>query len=125
MPLSDLPAQAPFASDSLRDGVHDDERVADVRARLNAAWTASARAPEKAQAKLDAQGKIWWLELNSNPVCPPTAYFAMFATLFGTPSQPPDAAYARNGRVFNSATAGQTPAANPKAEAARVPETTA
>ncbi|OWQ46372.1 hypothetical protein CDL60_12865 [Roseateles noduli] len=74
---------------------------------------------------LDAQGKIWWLELNSNPVCPPTAYFEMFATLFGTPPQAPDAAYARNGRVFNSATAGQTPAPNPGAEAARVPETAA
>jgi acetyl-CoA carboxylase carboxyltransferase component len=59
MPLSDLPAQGPFATDSLRDGVHDDERVADVRARLNSAWTASEQAPEKAQAKLDAQGKIY------------------------------------------------------------------
>ena len=59
MPLSDLPAQGPFATDSLRDDVHDDERVADVRARLNAAWTASELAPDKAQAKLDAQGKIY------------------------------------------------------------------
>ena len=61
MPLSDLPAQAPFATDSphdLGDGVHDDERVADVRDRLNAAWTASDRAPVKAQAKLDAQGAL-------------------------------------------------------------------
>ena len=59
MPLSDPPAQGPFATDSLRDGVHDDERVADVRARLNAAWHASELAPEKARAKLDAQGKIY------------------------------------------------------------------
>ncbi len=38
---------------------HGDPRVADVRARLAAAHTASASAPEKAQAKLDAQGKIY------------------------------------------------------------------
>ncbi|GAA3718059.1 acyl-CoA carboxylase subunit beta [Terrabacter ginsenosidimutans] len=36
-----------------------DPRVADVRARLAAAQAASASAPEKAQAKLDAQGKIY------------------------------------------------------------------
>ena len=36
-----------------------DPRVADVRTRLAAAHTASASAPEKAQAKLDAQGKIY------------------------------------------------------------------
>jgi acetyl-CoA carboxylase carboxyltransferase component len=36
-----------------------DPRVADVRARLAAAHAASASAPEKAQAKLDAQGKIY------------------------------------------------------------------
>src|SRR6478735_3212182 len=38
---------------------HGDPRVADVRARLAAAHTASASAPDKAQAKLDAQGKIY------------------------------------------------------------------
>jgi len=59
MPLSDLPTTGPFASDSVSDGVHDDERVADVRSRLNRAWAASERAPEKAQAKLDQQGKIY------------------------------------------------------------------
>jgi acetyl-CoA carboxylase carboxyltransferase component len=36
-----------------------DPRVADVRARLAAAHAASASAPEKARAKLDAQGKIY------------------------------------------------------------------
>jgi acetyl-CoA carboxylase carboxyltransferase component len=55
MPPTDLPVQGPFASDSLGG----DPRVADVRARLNAAYAASATAPGKAQAKLDAQGKIY------------------------------------------------------------------
>jgi hypothetical protein len=47
-------APGPFATDS--DG--GDPRVADVRRRLNGAWSASQTAPEKAQAKLDKQGKI-------------------------------------------------------------------
>lgn len=34
---------------------------------------------------LDTEGKIWWLEANSNPMFPPTGYPAMFSTLFGTP----------------------------------------
>lgn len=38
---------------------HPDPRVADVRARLDAAHAASATAPEKAKAKLDAQGKMY------------------------------------------------------------------
>lgn len=45
---------------------------------------------------LDPTGKIWWLEINSNPICPPTAYFAMMASLFGTPTEPPDNAFARH-----------------------------
>lgn len=52
---ADPSVAGPFASDSLGD----DPRVADVRARLNAAYAASATAPEKAQAKLDSQGKIY------------------------------------------------------------------
>ncbi|MEO5745675.1 MAG: carboxyl transferase domain-containing protein, partial [Terracoccus sp.] len=36
-----------------------DPRVADVRERLATAYRASASAPEKAQAKLDRQGKIY------------------------------------------------------------------
>jgi acetyl-CoA carboxylase carboxyltransferase component len=36
-----------------------DPRVADVRARLHTAYLASASAPDRAQAKLDAQGKIY------------------------------------------------------------------
>jgi acetyl-CoA carboxylase carboxyltransferase component len=45
----------PFATDSSGG----DPRVADVRQRLNRAWSASQTAPEKAQAKLDSQGKIY------------------------------------------------------------------
>jgi len=36
-----------------------DPRVTDVRKRLSAAYEASAKAPDKARAKLDAQGKIY------------------------------------------------------------------
>ncbi len=53
---SQLPSQSgPFATDS----GGDDPRIADVRSRLNAAWTGSERPPEKAKAKLDSQGKIY------------------------------------------------------------------
>jgi len=44
---------------------------------------------------LDDTGKIWWLELNSNPICPPTAYFAMLSSLFGTPAEAPANAFSR------------------------------
>lgn len=43
---------------------------------------------------LDDAGKVWWLEVNSNPICPPTAYFAMLGSLFGTPAQAPSHAFA-------------------------------
>ena len=36
-----------------------DPKVTDVRERLAAAYLASGAAPEKAQAKLDAQGKLY------------------------------------------------------------------
>jgi hypothetical protein len=35
---------------------------------------------------IDASGKVWWLEMNSNPIFPPTGYAHMLATLFGTPA---------------------------------------
>lgn len=38
-----------------------------------------------ADAVLDAQGTLWWLEMNSNPILPPTGYPHVLATLFGTP----------------------------------------
>ncbi len=34
---------------------------------------------------IDADGKIWWLEMNSNPILPPEGYPHIFSTLFGTP----------------------------------------
>lgn len=39
---------------------------------------------------VDSNGQVWWLEMNSNPVFPPTGYRAMLATLFGTPVMPQD-----------------------------------
>jgi D-alanine-D-alanine ligase-like ATP-grasp enzyme len=32
---------------------------------------------------LDEQDQIWWLEINSNPMFPPTGYPKMLRTLFG------------------------------------------
>jgi len=34
---------------------------------------------------IDVDGRAWWLEMNSNPIFPPTGYPHMLATLFGTP----------------------------------------
>ncbi|MCY1241930.1 hypothetical protein D9M72_548600 [compost metagenome] len=36
---------------------------------------------------LDAQDRIWWLEMNSNPVMPPAGYPLMFRDLFGIDPQ--------------------------------------
>jgi hypothetical protein len=35
---------------------------------------------------LDEDGNIWWLEMNSNPIFPPTGYSLMLDTLFGVDS---------------------------------------
>jgi hypothetical protein len=35
-----------------------------------------------ADAMLDAEGRIWWLEMNTNSIVPPEGYAAMFADLF-------------------------------------------
>lgn len=43
---------------------------------------------------LDDNGQIWWLEMNSNPICPPTAYFAMLGSLFSTDTRTPENAFA-------------------------------
>lgn len=58
---------------------------------------------------LDKDGTVWWLELNSNPICPPNAYFPMFSTLFNTPPGPTPAAYANAVRASQAVTA-QAPA---------------
>jgi hypothetical protein len=34
-------------------------------------------------AVLDDKGRVWWLEMNSNPIFPPTGYPHMLSTLFG------------------------------------------
>jgi hypothetical protein len=34
-------------------------------------------------AVVDGEGKVWWLEMNSNPVMPPPGYPAMLQDLFG------------------------------------------
>jgi D-alanine-D-alanine ligase-like ATP-grasp enzyme len=36
-----------------------------------------------ADAMLDEEGRLWWLELNANPAVPPEAYPPMLADLFG------------------------------------------
>lgn len=35
-------------------------------------------------AVIDEEGQPWWLEMNSNPIFPPTGYPLMLSTLFGT-----------------------------------------
>ena len=35
-----------------------------------------------ADGVLDADGRIWWLEMNTNSLMPPEGYAAMFADLF-------------------------------------------
>jgi len=35
---------------------------------------------------VDGHGKVWWLEMNSNPVMPPPGYPLMFQDLFGVPA---------------------------------------
>lgn len=63
-------------------------------------------------AVLDVEGKVWWLEMNSNPTFPPTGYPHLLSTLFGTP-------------VARSAGANDTPAATPisnEARASHIPE---
>jgi len=57
---------------------------------------------------LDDAGKIWWLELNSNPICPPTAYPAMLGSLFGTSSETPKNAFATVVRSARSTAQHQT-----------------
>jgi len=59
--------------------------AAELRQELNAPVLCSL------DGVLDADGKIWWLEANSNPIFPPTGYPAMFSTLFGTPLSAPQA----------------------------------
>jgi len=60
--------------------------AAELRQELNAPVLCSL------DGVLDADGKIWWLEANSNPMFPPTGYPPMFSTLFGTPLSAPEPA---------------------------------
>jgi len=39
-------------------------------------------------AVLDGEGRPWWLEMNSNPIFPPTGYPHLLATLFGNVGTP-------------------------------------
>jgi hypothetical protein len=43
----------------------------------------------------DSHGHIWWLEMNTNPIFPPTGYFAMLGSLFGTPPDTPAHVFSR------------------------------
>ena len=46
---------------------------------------------------LDAAGRIWWLEVNSNPIFAPTGYPLMLETLFGGERQRAPVSSARHG----------------------------
>lgn len=70
-------------------------------------WLVAALAPDIMQPVLltldgveDSNGQIWWLEMNTNPVFPPTGYFAMLGTIFGTPPDTP-------AHVFGTAGSGR------------------
>ncbi|SEK92677.1 hypothetical protein SAMN05216359_1045 [Roseateles sp. YR242] len=98
---------APYGTSEAQDNAWHAMHEAQREQLLQAgAWLAQAIQPEMRVPMLcamdgviDTNGKVWWLELNSNPICPPNAYFEMFTSLFGTSSKPPDAAYARSVRV--------------------------
>lgn len=66
---------------------------------------------------VDGDGKVWWLELNSNPICPPTAYFAMMASLFGTPAQTPPNAFVSTVHAPRTAPSRKIPPQKAKAKA--------
>jgi hypothetical protein len=81
------------------------EQLLRAGAWLAAALRAELNAPVLCamDGVLDASGKVWWLELNSNPVCPPTAYFEMLSSLFGTPANTPPGAFAEVVRATRTA----------------------
>ncbi|HEV7172465.1 acyl-CoA carboxylase subunit beta [Pedococcus sp.] len=56
MPVTSSSTRPPFA---VGGDSGSDPKVTDVRSRLEAAYEASASAPEKAKAKLDSQGKLY------------------------------------------------------------------
>ena len=65
-----------------------------VRGQIASAGAVAARALAEVMpapvayaldAMLDREGRLWWLEMNSNPVVPPEGYAEMFADLFGVP----------------------------------------
>jgi hypothetical protein len=58
----------------------------------------------------DADGTLWWLEMNSNPICPPTAYFAMLSTLFDTPADIPHGVFRNATDPLATAAPGSPPA---------------
>lgn len=65
------------------------ERVTLMGAAVAAELKKKLRAPVlyAVDGVLDADGEVWWLEINSNPILPPEGYATMFGSLFG-PNQP-------------------------------------
>jgi len=62
-----------------------------ARAQIDAAGFVAAQALKEIapvpvayamDAMLDAEGKLWWLEMNTNPTVPPEGYVAIFGDLF-------------------------------------------
>lgn len=64
---------------------HTGEQVPRLGEALAAMLQRSFPAPilVTADGILDAEGRIWWLEMNTNSVMPPEGYAVMFADLFG------------------------------------------
>lgn len=63
------------------------EQVARLGQKLGEAMLNQLGAPVlfSVDGVIDDEGKVWWLEMNSNPVMPPLAYPLLFRDLFGIP----------------------------------------
>lgn len=63
------------------------EQILRIGQKLAQELDASFKAPVlfSLDGVVDEQRRIWWLEMNSNPVMPPTGYPLVFRSLFGIP----------------------------------------
>lgn len=77
---------SPSASDNQLDALGESVRLqcSEVGALIAGELRRSLPAPVAyaIDGMLDDEGRIWWLEMNSNPVLPPEAYAEMFQDLF-------------------------------------------
>ena len=75
-------ARTDNAFDALGDVAKDQIRLAGERAQTVLRAALPAPVAFTLDGIIDADGNVWWLEMNSNPVFPPEGYAEMFADLF-------------------------------------------